>query len=170
MLFSKSRIVKTTGWKDPTTATELQDGDTNWGGETNVFSSNNSYATVSTSPVNDNTSLLMAQGFDFSEVSGQILGVEVQYERKTSDVSTSAKLWLLNEAGSTGGTTGKSDTVPTSEAYASFGGATDKWSFSLTAAFIRNSNFGVGIRGTGTSGPSVTISVDHIQVRVTYSP
>jgi hypothetical protein len=169
MLFPKSRIVKTTGWKDPTTATELQDGDTNWSGETNVLSSNDSYATVSTSPTNDNTSLLMAQGFDFAEVSGQILGVEVRYERKTSSASTSATLWLLNASGNTGGTTGKGDVLPTSDEYASFGGSSDRWNHSLTASIVRNANFGVGIRGTGTNGPTVTISVDHIQVRVTYA-
>lgn len=55
---------------------------------------------------------------------------------------------------------------PTSEGVATYGGADDTWSSGLTDSDIRGANFGVTLRATGPGGPSYTVYVDYIRVRV----
>lgn len=59
---------------------------------------------------------------------------------------------------------------PTSDAYASYGGATDLWGLAWTAAEINASTFGVRLRVYFIGGTAGIARVDHIRITVYYTP
>ncbi len=116
---------------------------------------------------------LKATNFGFS-ITGTIDGVVVEIERKRGG-ATSVKdaVVKLVVGGSVVGTN-KADTStewPTSDTYASYGGAADVWGATLTDTAVSASDFGVVLQTTfvksGKAAPAAY--VDHIRITVYYT-
>ncbi len=137
----------------------------------NVASSDNAYATAV---------LLLGQLSQYLEVvkfnlavpiHSTIDGIVVEIERNGSLLSaivdSVVKLYLPNNTlGLTNQASGT--TWPTSDAYATYGSATDTWGQSLTPIQVNDPNFGVVLSASAAIG--ATASIDHVRMTVYYTP
>lgn len=165
------------GPQNPTAATGSTGTGTSWVDPTNVFSSDDTRASASLSGSGSNrfSRDLKVSGFDFSAIpdGSTIDGVVVEIERHVSSTSGSPRddTIQLMKAGTAGGTNAASgSTWPTTDAYATYGGASDLWGNTLSTADIKDSGFGVSIKAVKTAGKSSTTArVDHIRITVYYT-
>lgn len=165
-----------TGWLSPTTVSTAQvssSGNRDWTSPTSVITSDNGYATASSSHFSGGnvTYYLLAGGFGFSIPDGSaILGIETEIEAKESSGSWTFERVRLRKNGTIQATDKAAATAITgSDVYYPFGGSADLWSTTWTVANVEHSGFGVAVAFEATS-TSQTIAVDHIRMRVTYSP
>lgn len=127
-----------------------------WSNASNAASSDNSYAAVSAAFTESevSTRCLLTTNFGFSIPGGSTIdGVLVEYERKCSGNSaffhcTDGTIKLYSGGALVGSNkayyTGNSSSYwPTSDAYYSYGGASDLWGASLDVSTVNNSGFGV---------------------------
>lgn len=153
---------------------------TGWTNPSNIKASDNAYATK----VIEHTELgspipseyLTATNFGFAlPESSTPVGIGVEIERKSSVESNLKDFAVaLVKASvvqtSSNQTKALAELWPTSDAYATYGSASDLWSNTFTATQINASTFGAAISVTKnkpTSSP--TASVDHIRVTVYYT-
>ena len=152
---------------------------TDWSNAGNITASDNSYATQDHQVgMAMSVGKLKATNFGFSIDSGATIdGIIVTIERKSNNANNieDVDINILNGDGSGGvGSTDKSTGAawPTTEAEATFGGASEKWGETWTPAKINSSNFGVQIECDGQNGgmfTTNTASVDHIEITVHYT-
>jgi hypothetical protein len=115
------------------------------------------------------TDKLQVKGFGFSIPSGATVdGVLVEVEIKSS-LSGRALAAKLMKAGI--GDTGNlyQQSIGTSDAYLSFGGASDLWGTTHSDTIENDADFGVSLYVGGGFSGTTTISVDHIRVTVYYT-
>jgi len=147
---------------------------TSWTSPTNVYTSNNGYATYNIGG-SSNSNYLDVTGFGFSIPSNAIVrGISVSIERKSSASSslTDTDLYIkksgcTDPCGSDHADTGTY--YPTSDGTDSHGSSSDLWGKTWTAADINNSAFGVHYRIRNLNSSSRTVSIDQITITVTYS-
>lgn len=147
-----------------------------WSSLGNVFASDNTRAQLTSSGFAASyTDWLKVTNFGFAIPGGSTIdGVVVEIERAVSSADTGPKdssVQLVK-----GGTISSTDkasasTWPTSDTYASYGGATDLWGLSLTDTDVNASDFGVALSVyTNTPGKlSCAYFVDHIRITVYYT-
>lgn len=154
-----------------TLANDAAVGSVAWTDAGNAEASDNAYAGTG-SGVNPSASsqYLKATNFGFAIPSGAtILGIEVSVERKADSAGIISDLKARLVKGGTVQATDKAaaGTWGNSDATVTYGGSTDKWSGTWTAADINDADFGFVLQVQGT-GSSTTPRVDHIQIAVTY--
>lgn len=135
----------------------------------NVGSSDNSYAT-SVLLLGQITNYLKATNFGFAIPSdASIDGIVVEIERSaTVGVAVADNSVKLVKGGSIGGTDKASaSNWPTSDAYASYGSATDLWGQTWTLADINASTFGVVV--SAIDAIAATAQIDHVRITVYYT-
>jgi hypothetical protein len=122
------------------------------------------------------TSYLTATNFGFAIPAGSTIdGIVVEIERRYDfNVGTGKDNTVVIVKGGSYGSTNKADTVttwPAADAYASYGGAADKWGETWLVSDINASNFGVGLKADiYQAGKAVmVVLVDHIRVTVYYT-
>jgi hypothetical protein len=147
---------------------------TSWTSPTNVFTSNNAYATYSIA-TSGTANALTATGYGFTIPSTAIIrGISVSIERKSSASSTLKDYDLyIKKASCTdpcGTDHSSSSYYPTSDTVSSYGSTSDLWGKTWTAADINSSSFGVYYRiHNYSTSTSATASIDQITITVTYS-
>jgi len=144
-----------------------------WTNPGNAISDNSTYATVSLSN-NALSNYLVATGFGFSIPADAIIsGIKVEWEKKSSSTSTNNKDNAIRIVkNGTIGTTDKSSTTAWSnlnDVYVTYGGNTDLWGETWTAADINASAFGAALSAKRTSSSSNTLSVDAVRITVYYT-
>ncbi len=164
------------GPQNPTAATNITPPFRTWSNPTNCYTSNDTKVTHLTNFSTGTTAYLTATGFDFSTIpSGATIdGIVVEVERS---VNTTAKTprdssVMLTKDGATFIGTDKAvgTTWPTTDAYATYGGAADLWGTTWTDTEIKTSTFGVGVSAQWNTGKlSVTLRIDHIRITVYYT-
>lgn len=157
-----------------TFANDTTVGTTNWTSPSNAASSNNSKAD-SGSLTTQSTYYLKATNFGFS-ITGTIDGITVEIERMCSSFGgqkmrdNSLKLVV---GGSIVGTdkAATSTDWPTSDTYATYGGAADLWGLTPTDTEVSASDFGVAISGKAFNFGKGTVigEIDHIRITITYT-
>lgn len=169
------------GPNNPTSAVERFAAGTGWTSLSNLYASDDSRASASLSGTGggSQTNYIDVTGFGFSIPAGATIdGVIVEIERSVSSTSgspTDRSVFLLAD-----GRIGTDPKVgddkatltiwPTTDAYATYGGAADAWAASLTDTQVNNSNFGVCISGRKTSGEtSTTLRIDHVKITIHYT-
>jgi hypothetical protein len=146
-----------------------------WSNTSNIFSSNNSDATVSltSSGSNRRSEYLEATGFGFSiPVGSTIDGIEVSVEKSASSSSSirDRDVYLTKDgSNNVGDDYAESVDWSTSDATTIYGGAADLWGTTWTAAEINSSNFGLLFKCRNRAGGSRTASIDHISITVYYT-
>lgn len=143
-------------------------GNLSWSNTSNLGSSDNSYATVSTI-AGYKTYYLTATNFGFSIPSGATIdGIIVEWEGHFQYSSGSDSRVRIIKGGTIGATDKASGTNwPTSDAYRSYGGISDLWGESWTYSDINASTFGATISVIAGSGG--TFSMDHVRITVYYT-
>jgi hypothetical protein len=146
-----------------------------WSSPGNALTDNGSYATIGLTNVNETSNYLQTTNYGFAIPSGaQINGIEViinRFQNSTTGTSISDNVVQLIKGGSVVGTNNASSTEwPTSSSStATYGGTSELWGTTWTAAEINASNFGVALSAISGTTSDRTGSVDYISVRVTYT-
>jgi YD repeat-containing protein len=170
-------VVGLTAWKSPGSCASVdRDGGNRW--------NNPSYAQVSDNngaacypDVNEPSDWLQCSNFGFTTSDipsgATIVGIEVQIERTaiiTNDRTKDDAIYLRDSGGQVGDNKAITDTYwPTSDAYATYGGASDTWNAGLSADDIRDSNFGLDISILRDAYTYYTgVWIDHVRIRVFF--
>ena len=168
-----------TGAKAPTaavTASEAPWSDNDWVNPSNIYGAGEAEVSAATYDAGDQTYVLKAQGFDFSAIpdGATIDGVQVVINARYAVVVVSIDLAQLLDA--TGARQGDNkyatpQDLTTSAANYTLGGAADTWNATLTAAIVKDPDFGVAIGclagGTGNSNNDVFI--DSVTMEIWYT-
>jgi len=139
---------------------------TAWTTPTNVVSDNGSDATCNSGA--SGSAYLVASNFDFSSIPSDatILGFTVRVE--ASEHSAGTETLNAQLQGSTAALVGSSKTASlngTGKIVYTYGGIADVWGTSLTAAEVKDSDFGVRVWFT----TSHDVRIDYVTVAVEYS-
>lgn len=172
----------TTGQKYPTlavTAAESPWLDNNWNTPTNIYADDaataNVIATSFDSP--DQTYVLKAYTFDFSGIpdGSTINGVTCRintWYRSGQGAGSLDLLQLLDTSLAKVGTNQCATPVAlttTDTTIITKGGAADLWGNALTAAWVKNANFGVAI-GIAATAANADVDVDYVTLEIDYTP
>ena len=153
------------GWRAPT---DSSDGDNDVSGETNVYTSNNSYAVFDSQ--NDEASF---DDFGFAIPSNAtITGIEVAVEGnrtspRTIDVRLSSNNGSTWTSGSGTGVKNFGSTFTASDSTVVLGSPSDTWGRSWSASDFSDTNFRLELDAV-TTAPGDALSIDQLQVKVHY--
>lgn len=117
-----------------------------------------------------NTSVyLKATNFGFAVPDVEITGIEVEVERSEESGAAAVDSAVRIVKGGAVGTTDRAvaDEWPLTDTYQTYGGPTDLWGETWSAADINASDFGAAVSVTG-AGSVAFAQVDHIQVTVYF--
>lgn len=151
-----------------------------WTNPGNVAASDNTYATLTCTAgtLAETTHYIKATNFGFAVPSGATInGITVSIERKASlsEVSKYFKdstVSLVKGGTVSGANKAATATAwPTSDAVATYGGAADLWTLTLTDSDVNTSTFGVVLSCLMRDrfGSGVTGSVDLITITIDYT-
>lgn len=168
-----------TGAINPTAATN-GGGNVAWSNPENVYASDDAKATAALagSPAGAaSTKQLIVTGFSGLSVlpdDATIDGIKVEIERSVTSTSGSPRDGSVTLVGLTGTSSdlASGTTWPTTDAYATYGGPTEKWGFATpSVAEIKASTFGVSLNAQVSTGEgiSTTVRVDHVRITVYYT-
>lgn len=151
-------------------------GTRSWSQPTRAVASDDSRTLFSTGTTSDSWAesyYLKATSFGFTIPSGATIdGVLVEIEKQSNAPNSADVAVSLVVGGSvTGSNLGDTSTKwPSSDTYVSYGGATNKWGLTLTAAQVNGTDFGVVLQGKIYKQASLAYSqVDHIRITVYYT-
>ncbi len=158
--------------KNPTGSTDNSAvGSIAWGSMSDVYSSNDVYATISLGAPSSIGHYLTATGFNINvPTTATILGIIVEVEKR--QISGSVKDYAVRviKSGSIGSTDRSlATTWPTSETVVSYGSGGDLWGTTWTPAQINAVDFGVAIAAQDNIIGGSLGWVDHIRVTVFYT-
>lgn len=152
-----------------------------WSNPSYSQGSNNSYASFGVllglfGTATSNYLVVSNPGFTLP-AGATICGITVDIERSAGGLGLGASVTdqsvKIVKGGVIGGSEHASGTAwPGADAYASYGGSSDKWGLTWTAADINSSGFGVAVSGklsTGLAGLFLSAQIDHIRIKVHYS-
>lgn len=169
-----------TGWVAAGSVVEdASAGSDTWANPSNAGTSDNSDAVATTfngspSTIVFETRYLKATNFGFS-VSGVVDGIEVRHETQGTAFATENEngVFLVNELGTIGSTNrATGENLSFFESIYERGGASDLWGDTWSPSDINDTDFGfvVNFDGSIPSGNSGTVSVDALEMRITYTP
>jgi len=170
----------TTGEVYPTlgeTASESPWSDNDWVTPENIYvnDGNTASVTAATFDSGDQTRVLKATGFDFSiipdgsTIDGVILRVNNWYANGGVSIDL-ASLLDTSKARVGDNKYATPHVLTTDTAHVdSAGGATDTWGNSLTAAWVKNSSFGVGLGYLATPVKDSDVFVDYVTLEIYYT-
>ena len=161
---ASSTVVVNEGPNDPTAASVVGGG---WTNPTNIFTSDNVYATNITPASGE---ILRAETFAFGIPGGAtIQGIIVKIERKRFSSGDISDLRVqLKKAAAVGGNKASAVGWPIVDTVRTYGSSTDLWGTTWTVAEINASNFGVELEAQTDDGLP-RAEVDHITITVFYT-
>ena len=150
-----------------------------WANTGNIVASDNSRSTYTFNGIFSNqsaySSFLYASAFNAGLPSNALIqGIQISVEAQQSGGSTGTTNWntvSLSKTGSTVGTNkGDATVIPTLENIRTFGGPTDLWGTTWTAADVNASTFGILLRPVGSvSGGNRVVGVDQVTITIYYT-
>jgi hypothetical protein len=139
-----------------------------WVSAGNVTASDNSYATSNDIPAGG-TDYLVCTAADLSAVpdGATILGVTVKAEAAESEgTSYTLRAQLQDADGALAGSTKDNTVSGATDVVYTFGGAADLWGATLTAAIVKDVDFGVRLWAVAGSGTDPR--VDAVEIAIEY--
>jgi len=141
-----------------------------WTNPSNASASDNIYATASLLATQI-THYLKSTNFGFAiPTDATVIGVTVDIERSQTGVGAAvndSSVKLVKGGTISGNEKATGTTYPTTDAYATYGSASDLWGLTLTPADINLSTFGVVIASTDTVAG--TAQIDHVRITIDYT-
>ena len=176
----KSADAASVGPNSPTSAdgsSQAGGGTITWTNPTYATSSDNYRATAAL-PKGVISYYLQVTGFNFNiPTNARIDGIVVEVERSIAETTTYTKdnsIKIIQGGAISGNEYADTATawpINSGDAYATYGGSSDLWGLSWTAADINSSNFGVAVQAKNTKVKAAftnTAQVDHIRITVYY--
>lgn len=155
-----------------TFADDASVGTVAWSNPSNAQTSNDARATATSITTNVVSHYLKATNFGFSIPSGATIdGILVEIERSASTSNNNKDNSIKIVKGGTiqGNEKAVADAWPTTDAYASYGGAADLWGLTWTPTDINAADFGVVVSAQSYSGGLLGARVDHIRITIYYT-
>lgn len=164
----------------PTAASVSTAGTVNWSNPTNIFATDNARATLtfpgSAATTATNFKALLSQGYGFNIPTGStILGITVAVKAMRMVTGGSSgevranTVQLIKNGVQTGSNLATATNFTTTDAFRSYGGASNLWGTTWTAEQINSPTFGVAFRPIGsTTTTNRIIGVDAITIQVRY--
>jgi hypothetical protein len=149
-------------------------GNTTWTNPANAQASDNFTATATlSSPFTIDTDYLKCTNFGFAVPAGATVnGITAEIERNSSTVSTRCQdenVKIVKADGTIGATNKASASAwPASDAYATYGSASDLWGETWDSTKINDTHFGVVLSAQFLDS-SCPAAVDHMRITVTYT-
>lgn len=143
-----------------------------WTNPSNAASSNNVYAQIESSALNEPSQYLKGTNAGFAiPVGSTLLGMVAEVEWKCNSAEAQQVVAArLVKAGVVQATDRASGYVPTVEGYSTFGGAADLWGAAWTVAEWNNSGFGFAVALKAVKAPIIVTQVDHMRLTAHYTP
>jgi hypothetical protein len=165
-----------TGAKVPTGATTTNEDpwlDEAWVNPANIYGAGEASVTAATFDNGDQTAVLKAYGFDFSAIpdGNNIDGILVTINARADSTNVGIDLVQLLDISRAKVGSNRSNTsqrLTTGAANYNFGGATDKFDNALTAAWVKDADFGVAVGGHAYTANS-QIWIDSVVMTVYHS-
>ena len=145
-------------------------GTVTWTTPGNVTASDGATAVASLRGTSPQSRYLVARDFGLAVPSGATIdGISARVERRSGGRVNDVEVRLAD--GTTLSATNHAMTAawPTTLGYATYGGATDTWGETWTAADVNAATFGVAISAGFLGGGPDDAEVDHVEVTVHYS-
>lgn len=145
---------------------------TGWTSSSNVFSSNNSRASVSLGASAQSANLDVT-GFGFNLPTGStIVGIEAEIERMASNTNSieDYDVFLLKAGAASGNDKASTTDWGTSDSNRTYGADNDLWGTTWTEAQVEASNFGIRLKVRNLTTSTRTASVDYVSITVYYQP
>jgi len=163
---------------DTSNPSSTSDPSSDWTGESNVYTSNDAYATFSGAGT---SGYLRVTGFSFSFPSAavDIVGIKVEIERHADwyiggvapdlefYVPYDYEIKLLKAGTEVGDNKSSGAEWFVDDAYVSFGGQNDLWGTTWSEAEVDASNFGVSVKVTNPNANNVAY-IDHVRITVYF--
>lgn len=164
------QIAFSTGPKYPTTTTTVNGTglDSQWANPANIFADDGANATSAFFNTIFQTQELNGATFGFGIPSNAVIdGIKLEMEVPSSNRwFEAASTMKLKKAGVLVGNN-KSGTGSVSSGVYTYGGSTDLWGTTWTAAEVNASNFGFGFIGALTSSPNdFSIAIDYVRITI----
>jgi hypothetical protein len=158
-----------TGPNNPSATSVGVPNDRPWTDPENVYSSNDSYMTASAGEEGGFfTDLQRFTGFGFAVPTGATInGIVLEVERKAAGTVIDTGISLVKAGTESGTDKASGSNWPASDAYATYGGASDLWGTTWSVAEVNASDFGMSI--SAYVDTLSTASVDHIRITVHYT-
>lgn len=157
-----------------TTTAEAPWDDVGWSSLANHQTSDNSWLVSNFASLDEKSYVLYVKGFDLSSVpdGARIDGITVRIEANA--FVSNAEIGLVQLLDATGARVGdnKASTpvaLTTTDVVYTFGGAADKWGNALTAAWVKDADFGVAIAATNKRSGAEAARIDYITCEVHYT-
>lgn len=169
-----------TGAKFPSSVQDISESpwsDNSWTGDGNIYADDGStaYITASTYDNGDQSYVLKAYNFDFSDIpdGATILGVTCRvntWYRSGAGSGALDLLQLLNTSRAKVGTNQCSTQVALTTNNATVitkGSSSDLWGNELSSAWVKNSNFGVAM-GIKATANNADVDIDYVTLEIEY--
>lgn len=145
-------------------------GSVAWTNPGNITADDASYATAATTNV-ATSHWLKATNFGFTLPTDAIInGIQVTYKYKDSTGAGQVNSCKIVKGGTiVGSSLSGGESIPVSENTQSYGGSSNLWGQTWTAADINASNFGFVLQTISNAGGS-TQSVNRVTATITYTP
>lgn len=170
----------TTSWFSPGTisSSARTGGAVNWSNPSNAAASDNSYASAALSTNGSHWLWCTNFGLSSSDVpSGStVIGIEARWEAKQSfegigvEGSVNTLIRLIKSSALTGTQKTQSGHLTDADAVYTYGGAADMWGATFSDAEIIASTTGVAFAFEDLDLSTTTVTCDHVQFRVHYTP
>lgn len=164
--------------KSPSTVIDDNSGD--WGfsnaNAVKAHDNNMASATATLTLLSGHTDYLKTSGYNINVPAGMVIkGIQVDIEKSAYGVTILAwindyRVRLMKNGVFVGSNYAKGGSWPTNDQYYTYGGASDLWGTTWTAAEVNNANFGVAFSAeiSGLLGVLPTANLDHMRITVTY--
>lgn len=151
------------------TGTSVSGSGVAWANPSNLTSQDDAYATCALTNGQTSRSLLASNfAFDLPD-NATVSGIKVYVERKASGAGGadySIRLRKTTAGGAVSDDKSAGAAWSAVEGTVSFGGTSDLWGLTWSVPEVESAEFGVEIVAAATAG--VTLSVDYVEVEVTY--
>lgn len=154
-------------------------GTVQWSNTSNLYTSDNIYASLTTTEKGKETYEITAGGFGFSipsnaVINGILVEVERYYTSSGAGTVTDQDITLLDQNGVQSGTIKNPGLAwPASDAgtYQSYGGPTDLWGSTIAYSQINDPDFGIAYsaKTSNTNGNTWNLYIDHVRITIYYS-
>lgn len=169
--YKGSDVASTSGPYRPNTADDYAAvGSTSWSNPSDVYTSNNAYASaLMVAPTQTHWLRIYNYGFNIptnATINGITVSIEGHYDGSGTWTLEYVQLFL---SGNPIGSNKVSYLPNTTDGVNTAGGSSDTWGRSWTASEINSSTFGVGISTTHSSGANRNLYIDYVSIEVNYT-
>lgn len=148
-------------------------GSVAWTSYANILASDNARAANGLSHP-ETTKMIVSAGYGFAiPENATVVGITAEIEKRNATAAPGtcedSAVYLFKNSVHVGSNKSAAGNWPTSDAYSTYGGASDVWGTTWTPQEVNASGFGVGISAISNSAAGAVPEVDHMRITIHYT-